>query len=263
MGKILDYQPAIEAYQSGLSMTQACLLCGVDRHTLAKRLTALGIPIRSIQTYTTLSLNHAAFDEATDEAAYWVGMLMADGCIYQRNIRCAPEIRLDISDQDRTHLERFKAFLGAGQAIRVRPVVAKSGRSYDYCVLVVHSHQIANKLAEYGVTPQKTERERVMGLERNRHFWRGVMDGDGCLTWTAKYPAIQLVGGQPLMQQFCDYIAHAVDVHTTPRQFKPSVWTVCVYGRKAVAITNHLYTPGDVALERKRARAQAFASHYK
>jgi hypothetical protein len=29
------------------------------------------------------TLNEKAFDQLTDEAAYWVGFLLADGCIYR------------------------------------------------------------------------------------------------------------------------------------------------------------------------------------
>jgi len=259
MGIILDYGPAIEAYISGLSLLEASKKHKVDRHTLSKKLTAQGIQIRPPHTYWTHSLNHNAFDVLTDEAAYWVGFLMADGCIYEYK-NDAPRIRLELAHKDRAILERLKLFVSAEHQIRTRTINFASGNIGQYDLLEFGSWQIVDQLAFYGVVPQKTHREQIKHLEYNRHFWRGIVDGDGCLTWSTRYPAFQLVGSHKLMRQFCEYVLKAFDIHAIPRKYK--MWTVCLYCRKACAVMQHLYSSHSISLDRKQARAEEFAAFY-
>lgn len=261
MGKILDYKPAIEAYISGLSLIESAEMHHVDPHTLSKKLSAQGVEIRSKYSYWTRYLNHDAFENLTDEASYWIGMLMADGCIYRQE-KQAPEIRLELTSRDREHLKRFKKFLSADQPIRTRNLKLRSGNVATYDLMLVRSEQIASRLESFGVFPQKTQRTQIMHLEHNRHFWRGIMDGDGCLTWANKFPALSLVGTRTLMQQFCDHISQAINIHTVPRDFNRGVWTVSLYCRKACALTEYLYSNQTIALERKQTRAEAFATFY-
>jgi len=262
MGKILDYSPAIEAYISGMSLTEASKIHRVDRHTLSKKLVAQGIEIRPNYTYWTRALNHSAFDVLTDEVAYWIGMLMADGCIYTKTV-VTPEVRLELAHRDRTLLEQFKLFLSAEHPIRTRTMKLKSGRIGYYDLFRYSSQQIADRLAFYGVVPQKTNLTQVHHLEHNRHFWRCIVDVVGSMTWTAKYPALHLVGSKKLMQQFCEHIAQAIDIHTIARKYKyRKVWTVCVYGRKACTVTQHLYSQHTISLDRKQVRAKVFAAFY-
>jgi hypothetical protein len=226
-----------------------------------KKLKRRGVAIRSPQDYIRLALDHTAFDILTDEVAYWTGFLMADGCITQYRDE-TPQIRLELQAGDIAHLERFKAFLGAEHRIHSRAVNAK-GRKYHYGTIDVRSDAIAARLAKLGVVKNKTLRTDAGVLSHNRHFWRGVMDGDGCLTWTSSYPAVHVVGSETLMRQLCEHVAVATGIETAPRKYTDrSVWTVCIYGRKACRLTVYLYTEGDIALERKMLRAHAFASHY-
>lgn len=261
MGKILDYEPAIQAYISGQSLEKTARTHKVDRHTLAQKLSDQGVEIRSNHSYWTHTINHSAFDELTDESAYWAGMLMADGCIYHAPPR-VPEIRLELSDKDKAHVERFRRFLSVELPVRERKIKMPDGRVALYNLCVGRSRQIADKLATYGVIPGKLQRTHVTHLEHNRHFWRGVMDGDGCLTWAAHYPSIQLVGNNGLMQQFCEHIAQALDIHLSPKKFKKNIWTVSIYCRKACAVAQYLYIPSDIALERKQTIAEKFADFY-
>ncbi len=261
MGKILNYEHAISSYLSGMSLSESANLHKVDRHTLKTKLNRNGVSIRPPQSYWTYNLNHSAFDTITEESAYWIGFLMADGCIHNPENE-TPEIRLDLSSKDVLHIEQLKRFVSAEHPIRTRSVKLKSGNTATYSLLVFRSQQIADRLATFGVVPDKTSRETVMILENNRHFWRGVVDGDGCLTFANKYPSFQLVGSFNLMNQFCTHIKIETGIVTEPRNFNRNVWTVSLYCKKAFQVTEHLYTLAPIALERKRNRANMFGAFY-
>lgn len=256
-----DYSREIEEYKSGKSLSQIAKERHLCRHVLATRLKSLGIPIRSPSTYWTQSLNHRAFDVITDEVAYWIGLLMADGCIYQYN-NDTPRIKLEFAHRDKAILKRFKSFLSAEHTIHSK-TISLPNTTAQYDRLDFASQRIADRLSYFGIVPQKTGREQVHYLEDNRHFWRGLIDGDGSLTWTAKYPALHLVGSQRLMEQFCEYVENHLDIHTVPRSYKNrNVWTVCIYGRKASKIAEHFYTNQTVCFKRKLDRAKQFITFY-
>ena len=258
-----DYSTAIAEYKAGKSLSQLEKEQHLCRHTLAARLKAQGIPIRSPASYRASSINHHAFDKVTEESAYWVGFLMADGCIYEHSeTNLTPRVSLHLARKDRDTIERFREFLSSEHRIRTNTISFDSG-DLSYDKLDFGSQHIVDRLAYFGVVPHKTKRAKVLHLENSRHFWRGVIDGDGCLTWSAKFPSFQLVGSQPLMQQFCDYIAEHLNIHTVPRKYKgKNVWTVSLYCRKASKMARHFYTNQAVSLERKLARAKLFITFY-
>lgn len=256
-----DYSQAIKEYKSGKSLSQIAKERHLCRHTLADRLRARDIPIRSSASYRERLINHEAFDILTDEAAYWIGFLMADGCVYQYH-NITPRVKLELAHRDIDILEKFKSFLSAEHDIRSR-TASFSGKTARYDRLDFASQRIVDRLAHFGVLPQKTAREQVYHLENNRHFWRGVVDGDGSLTWSAGYPAFHLVGGQKLMEQFCEHVAANLSIYTIPRNYKDrNVWTVCIYGQKASSLVGHLYSNQHIALKRKLVRARKFIAFY-
>ena len=117
--------------------------------------------------------------EKNPESAYWVGFLMADGCIPQT----LKSIQLGLDVESRPHLEKFQTFLGSNFKIR-DTITRLKGRDEDYPanVVSVYSKKIVDDLKRYGVVPNKSFRAGVKVLENNPHFWRGVIDGDGSIS---------------------------------------------------------------------------------
>ena len=68
----------------------------------------------------TKHLNHEAFDIVTNDAAYWIGFLFADGSVIKQQ-KGAPQVQLRLSEVDRGHLEKFRHFLDSTHAIGTSP----------------------------------------------------------------------------------------------------------------------------------------------
>ena len=99
-----------------------------------------------------------------------------------------------------------------------------------------------------------------MQLEDNRHFWRGLIDGDGhvCLSkrGTTHSPAVGLTASKQLSDQFADYVFH----HTGKRpgmSQQGNIWHTRCTCRNAEAVADLLYSGSRVFLERKQEIALA------
>ena len=56
---------------------------------------------------TKCLVNHMAFDVVTNDAAYWIGFLFADGSVIQQQ-KGAPVLQLRLSEIDRGQVENFR-----------------------------------------------------------------------------------------------------------------------------------------------------------
>lgn len=125
-----------------------------------------------------LPVNHAAFDELTMAAAYWIGYLITDGNVH-RSMTRSRRITLVQSRHHRTQVEKFRAFVGAQNVIKDTSKVT-FGKLRHFSSVCITSEPIAEALARYGIGPNKTGTvEAVPAVADNSDFWRGVIEGDG------------------------------------------------------------------------------------
>jgi|SRR3990172_1579687 len=76
-----------------------------------------GIPRRSLaDAQRRYPLEETAFDTLTPESAYWVGFLMADGCVSDK-ANGAPAISLQLTASDVGHVRAFARFAGSGHPL--------------------------------------------------------------------------------------------------------------------------------------------------
>jgi len=106
----------------------------------------------------------------TEEKAYWLGFITADGHISDR------ELRIQLSIKDKNHLEKFLTAIESTHPI------------YDYetsSLVAIKSREIAKDLHRYGLTSTKTYSVKPHLLPKNlsRHYWRGIFDGDGHIAY--------------------------------------------------------------------------------
>jgi len=243
-------------YQSGASTYQLADKYGISQPAVYKLLKRRAIILRSASdARRKLMLNEYAFEQVTEESAYWIGFLMAVGTIIQRG-PASVDIALALPAHDFSHLERFKAFLGSSHAI-----TSTSGRDQTYR-FAVRSKRLADTLATYGVVPGKTHMAKVIGLENNRDFWRGVIDGRGTLRYLnvgvglAPAPRLELVGPEMLLEQFLmfvdRYTTATLEAALTPvlRPYR-NTYRIAADSETTFSIVKILYENCSVALARK------------
>jgi hypothetical protein len=236
-------------YSSGESTIALGEAFGVSHVAISGILHRRGIQMRTqSESHRRLPLNEDAFVPVTEHSAYWAGFLMADGCVFGN------AVAIVLSPIDVRHLEKFRDFLGSGHQISW--VKEKPGTSRrDVVRIEVKSARLTASLARFGVVAGKTETSQVQILADDRHFWRGVVDGDGWIG-LAKRPVadnarLDLVGSKPLMTQFASFVsAVRPSANISPRVHK-SIYRVGLSGGTARAIIRHLYTEAEIGLDRK------------
>lgn len=252
-------------YSEGVSQHELARRFGAYRSLILSVLRRRGVAIRTIRDICCPALREDAFDHAeTDEAAaYWTGFLMADGCVSHYHSR--PAIIIHLHESDAEHITRFLRFVGS----TADPHFAKPGkRSGPGARGVVYSERLVEALTSYGVVPRKSATAEARRLETNRHFWRGVVDGDGNLAVRPRrnpahtpQPVLQVVGSQPLMAQFTEFANRLVGAATEPHA-SHRCWGCAYHSGAAAALVSEMYTDCTVALPRKWATAHEMLCHW-
>jgi hypothetical protein len=197
---------------------------------------------------------HEAFDHLTDEAAYWVGLLLTDGSIGGEGRR----VKLCLQGRDAPTVEKLRAFVRTSAPVGKLEVGSRGLRFTS-----VH---MCARLAELGVVPRKTCTARAPDcLLDNRHFWRGVIDGDGTLVLGggSYSPSVRLTGfsDAPLLGQWATVCSSMCSLPFAPRvrPGSPRVSDMIVNGAAAVKMLRWMYdgcTPASPVIERKLATYQ-------
>jgi len=111
----------------------------------------------------------------SDNYAYWLGFLAADGCVYNWKGKVA--FRLKLSLKDFQHLRRFHRLLRSDA-----PTPIRHDQGYHSVQLDISDRQFTDALAKWGIVPNKTEN---LAFPKNlppsliSAYVRGYFDGDG------------------------------------------------------------------------------------
>lgn len=120
----------------------------------------------------------------TEEKAYFLGLLFADGCNQTTGI--SKFVTLELQERDKPILEAFKTALGSNTKLMFSKGV-KENHSNMYR-LQINSKKISNDLVNHGCISRKSlvlKFPTSVPDELIHHFIRGYFDGDGCI-WKGK-----------------------------------------------------------------------------
>jgi Mor family transcriptional regulator len=255
----------ISGYEAGANMTQLAVEHDTNTTTIGRILRTGKVTAKPhSEARRKLPMNQGAFDDALNnpEAAYWIGLLMADGCVHMPDYGAV--VKLSLAIEDIEHVERFRHFIGGVQHTISIIHDIKTNRQPSACVSFC-SMRLAKSLMRFGVTPNKTHTAKVIGLEMNPHFWRGVIDGDGSLYFHAfrgvHYAGLSLCGSQNLTQQFVSFVRHHQPKCRITARPSKGIWATGSAGSYIFNIIRLLYEGANVSLRRKQDIADHFLTH--
>jgi hypothetical protein len=131
---------------------------------------------------TKYTFNHSFFTKINTEAkAYFLGLLLADGHTSYK------EVMLYLNAKDKHIIETFINSINGNNKIHERTgTVYFNAKKYISKAVGVslRSDQMLNDLEVLGITTNKTYKIRIPKIKKElqKHFWRGVWDGDGYIS---------------------------------------------------------------------------------
>lgn len=198
--------------------------------------------------------NENCFEEIdTEEKAYWLGFLLADGNMDLRRNR----VSLEIGQIDIDHLKKLKLFYDCDYNISTR-----ERNGHTTASLRVSSKKMIKDLLRIGFVPNKTYEMKSI-IEKipkdlRIHFLRGLFDGDGGLTASkANDCNIYLSGLHKIVKDFTDYFnidknrISKREVTGEKRKYDYHARVNLGGNRQCMRILDELYEDANIYLNRK------------
>jgi intein/homing endonuclease len=180
------------AYLETKSIPEALRKCGIHvfpkdgGHSAVKCiLRQRGIPYEKPNT-RRWTLNERYFERIdSEEKAYWLGFIAADGCVLDSG-----GVSVGLASKDKGHLLKLRGALGSNSPLLEYSAERFGGTRYT-SRLTVFSRLMANDLSAHGVGPRKSTTLKPSDIpsEYILPYLRGYFDGDGGICITRKFKA--------------------------------------------------------------------------
>ena len=241
-----------------LSATKIAKEFGITPTAFCKYLKSVGVQAENNQNKT--KFNEHIFDSIdTEEKAYWLGFIFADGGISRTpNLGEKPryQFELSLSDVDSDHLIKFNKFMGHILNNVKYGKVNLNGKMFGRCRWIVNNKYLWNVLNDLGCVPQKSLLLKFPNIPQDliRHFIRGYFDGDGSLgVYETRYnPRVMCscIGTLDMLGAILKSVGIEVNYYHDKRHSEYT-YSFQLVSSKCIKFLNYIYKDSNVFLERK------------
>lgn len=256
----------IELWKSGVSLCKLQEQFKINKTTISNKLKELGFDVTNPQL--ELQFDETIFDVInTEEKAYWLGFIYADGNIRTiKNPDRKTEYRfiITLKKSDDKHLLKFNNFMKH----------KKDNRHYHHtknpsCSWYVTNQHLWNTLNNYGCIPNKSltlkfPNESIFkSKDLIRHFIRGYFDGDGCFSQdkikSGIYPRLSLLGTLQFVnsiKEICGGIGHISE-----KIGRNKYYQLRFNRLESIDFMNFIYSDCQIYLDRKYNKYKLFKEY--
>lgn len=244
-------QLAFEYQTTDISLTKLAKREKTTVETLSKYFKLMGVEVINKQNRPKFNIH--IFDEIdTEEKAYWLGFIFADGYIGSTPIRGDKKsiynFELSLQKSDSKHLEKFKEFISFEKDVTID--------SYRCRIMVANKH-FWTTLNNLGCTPRKS---LTLSFPENlsehliKHFIRGYFDGDGCISRHIHVhtvsPNISLLGTPEFLSKIKEITNIECDFLQDKRRTEQTL-AMQFNKENGIKFINYLYSDATIYLDRK------------
>lgn len=260
----------IEAYKKGKSLRQLEKDYGITRQSISGYLEGEGIKTTIGNHYRYFYHDFDFFEKIdTEEKAYWLGFMYADGYIVNYKSKGYGErsCGITLSIKDENHLKKFKTSIKATNPLNY---YKKKNTNSEFVRLLLKSEKTVLDLINKGCVPQKTKILKFPSNEtipKNllRHFIRGYFDGDGSIALTKDNRnynlmyRINIVGTKNFVENLLKEIGFGYI--TKEKRCKEIYYYNCGAKRDFEKLYNFLYKDATLYMKRKKEKFDIFKTN--
>lgn len=256
----------IEAYKNNMSLREIEKEFKVLRATVSKFLEEQNIKKIKGNHYRKYFHDFDFFENIdTEEKAYWLGFMFADGYIVNHENRYGEDsFGLTLAEDSLDSIEKFKKSLNATNPIRYDN---SKSIGQPQAKIVLTSQKTVNDLIDKGCVKQKSlilQPPKKVPEKLLSHFIRGFFDGDGSLMKYNynNYPSYQI--GFTTTYEMAIWLRDIFgkgDVHKEKR--RDFTWYYSIGGnRQVLDICHYMYDEATIWMNKKYARYQELLTKY-
>ena len=191
----------------------------------------------------------------TEEKAYWLGFLYADGYVYH-NISYSVELTLKY--EDKRHVRKFAESVGYDGNIQDKEVTLNN-KIFKASRVTLCSKKMTEDLIDKGCMQHKSlilkfPNENKLQKDLVRHFIRGYFDGDGSIVYSCNSLRMSILGTYDFLYTLSKHISLNTGYDMKiPQKSKSKAYDIKYGGNKQCkAIYNYLYDNANIYLHRKK-----------
>lgn len=256
--KELVIRLALQEYlESNVTISFISNKYGINRKSIERRLKEMGISAKK-----PINCYQEAFDVIdTEEKAYWLGFMYADGYVCTNTF----SVGFSLSLKDEKCVRDFTKFLrfnGSCSIYQTTKFNSKEKGGY-MCTTTITNEHLWNSLVAKGVVPHKSlilefpNEEWFTNKSLIYHFIRGYCDGDGTLgvyqhsnTNHAIEESLMFVGTKPFLEGIQKYLGKGYLMQKPNCSDK--TWRLSYSTQKANNAARLIYENATIYLERKK-----------
>jgi hypothetical protein len=251
-----DITTAIDLYNSGKQQREISEQLNCAQTSISNILRQNGVKTRVGKKIIYTDINTEFFKKInSEENAYFLGLLYADGGVRTKNN--AYQICLKLKCNDQIIIEKFRDIMSPSSPVKV------TDKIYSY--FRINQKEICDQLISHGCVPNKSlilEFPTTVPDELLRHFLRGYSDGDGSIykNYFKNKKTVNTIWKFTSTKQFCNQTAillrEKLDIHCSQSLSKPktnNITTTLVVGGnlQVMKALDWIYQDATIYLPRK------------
>ena len=208
------------------------------------------------------SCNYHFFDAInTEEKAYWLGFLIADGWTNKNPETGSGTVGIELQYSDINHLKKFNKSIQGNYKINDRwreCGISKSSKKHHTCVIRIYSRLMYDALEKLGFCSDKTYSCNIPELSKNLlpHFIRGYFDGDGIFCLTNKSFHIDFITASENLYTDLKCLLESLNIKYSVtsqiNEFDTFMYRIYINSNSdKIKFLNYIYKDSNIYLERK------------
>ena len=206
----------------------------------------------------------------TERKAYFLGFILADGCVYLGANKNSYRFQMNLQTQDKYILEELQKDIGSDYKIQDKQFgYKKNGDPKFISLLKINSSKLCEDLINLGVIPRKSMKQEVKKKlipdKLISHFIRGYFDGNGSCSIRKNLISLDFFGSKTICLQIDEYLKlNNINKNVLYGNNKNELYGLRINNTdNKILLYYYLYEDATIYLKRKKEKFDKFLQYKK